>query len=154
MLDTMSSSAANPALDLNPLLRLKEALEGAQKNTQKMIFKLERFEKRLTDLDLKMQPIQSTTEKYTKARDNISLTLQEVGKTYEYFRVANEMESIIKEGLTTQNQSEYFEALHKLSNAKTFFENNRDIKSSSSVLINIQQQLNVSDYVVFICLAN
>ena len=69
-------------MDLNPLIRLKEALEGAQKNTAKMLAKLEKFEYRLTDLDDKMRPIQATTNNYTKAKDNISLTLVEVGKTY------------------------------------------------------------------------
>lgn len=143
MFDAQHHHAA-PSLDLNPLLRLKEALEGAQKNTQRMISKLDRFEKRLGDLDQRMKPIQDTTEKYTKARDNISLTLTEVGRTYEYFRLAAEVEAVIKEGLTTSNQSEYFDALHKLSNAKTFFEQNRGMKSSASVLNNIQHLLQVT----------
>ena len=36
---------------LNPLQRLKDTLEVAQKNTEKILTKLQRFESHLTDLD-------------------------------------------------------------------------------------------------------
>lgn len=35
----------------NPLQRLKDTLEVAQKNTEKILTKLQRFESHLTDLD-------------------------------------------------------------------------------------------------------
>ncbi len=130
-------------MDLNPLIRLKEALEGAQKNTSKMLIKLDKFEHRLTDLDDKMRPIQTTTKHYTRAKENISLTLLEVGKTYEYFRVANEVKEIIAVGLIANTQKEFYQALERLSNAKWFFENHKEIKSSNAVLSNIEQLLNV-----------
>ena len=44
-------------LDLTPLQRLKETLDGAQKNTYKMIETLQRFESRLTSVDSAMKPI-------------------------------------------------------------------------------------------------
>lgn len=132
------------SIDLNPLIRLKDALEGAQKNTNRMLTKLDRFEKRLEDLHSKMKPVQETTDRYSKAKDNIASTLQEVGKTYEYFRITSSCEPIIKQGLVDENRTEYFEALTKLSNAKTFFESHREIKSSSSVLQNIDALFQVS----------
>lgn len=122
---------------MNPLIRLKDALEGAQKNTHRMLTKLDRFEKRLEDLHSKMKPVQETTDRYSRAKDNIAATLQEVGKTYEYFRITSSCEPVIKQGLLDDNRTEYFEALTKLSNAKAFFESHREIKSSSSVLQNI-----------------
>ena len=73
-------------MDLNPLIRLKDALEGAQKNTSKMLIKLEKFDTKLTTLEEKMQPLQVSTSHYTRAKENIALTLVEVNKTYEYFR--------------------------------------------------------------------
>ncbi len=128
---------AQGSIDLNPLMRLKEALEGAQKNTHRILTKLDRFEKRLEDLHSKMKPVQETTDRYSKAKENITATLQEVGKTYEYFRITSSCEPVIKQGLLEDNRTEYFEALTKLSNAKAFFETHRDIRSATSVLHNI-----------------
>lgn len=130
-------------MDLNPLIRLKEALEGAQKNTAKMLAKLEKFEYRLTDLDDKMRPIQATTNNYTKAKDNISLTLVEVGKTYEYFRVANDVKDVVNAGLHVPDPTEFYNALEKLSNAKWFFESHKEIKSAASVSASVESLLNV-----------
>ena len=130
-------------MDLNPLMRLKDALEGAQKNTSKMLSRLERFENRLTDLDEKMRPIQTTTKHYTKAKENISLTLVEVGKTYEYFRIANEVKEVVNAGLTSETQDDFFEALSRLSSAKHFFESHTEIKSSATVLATINSLLEV-----------
>lgn len=133
-------------IDLNPLIRLKEALEGAQKNTGKMLAKLEKFEDRLTVLDDKMRPIQTTTTHYTKAKENISLTLVEVNKTYEYFRIANSVKDIIEGGLADNvDRKDFFNAVNSLSSARYFFENHKNIKSSSSVLGNIDSLLNVAD---------
>jgi cysteinyl-tRNA synthetase len=130
-------------MDLTALLTLKDALEGAKKNTDRMIFKLNQFETRLSVLDENMSEIQVTTERYIKAKDNISLTLLEMEKTYEYFRVANEVKEIIHQGLLPSNQKEYLQAAIKLSQAKQFFETHREIKSSSSVLISIESLIQV-----------
>jgi len=135
---------ATKPLDLNPLMRLKDALEGAQMNTSKMLHRLERFEKRLSELDDKMRPIQNTTKHYTKAKENISLTLVEVGKTYEYFRIANEVKEVVHGGLTSETQEKYFEALTRLSSAKHFFDTHQDIKSSDTALANIEELLAVA----------
>eukprot|EP00981_Chlorochromonas_danica_P016195 scaffold16024_cov258-Ochromonas_danica.AAC.5 len=125
----------------DPLLHLKDALEGAQKNTHRMIGKLEKFECRLSDLDKKMQPIQQGTARYTRAKDNISATLTEVNKTYEYFRVAAEVKEVINKGINPNHPNDYFEALVKLSYAKQFFESHREIKSSVTVLASIDDLL-------------
>eukprot|EP01031_Cornospumella_fuschlensis_P040306 gene40306-49114_t len=110
--DSPSQSHQNSTVDLlNPLMRLKDALEGAQKNTKKMITKLEKFEKRLDDLDRHMEPIQESTKQYSLAKDNITAILTEVNKTYEFFRVANDVKDVIGQGITTANQKDYFEAL-------------------------------------------
>lgn len=134
----------NEDMDLNPLIRLKEALEGAQKNTSKMLAKLEKFEHRLTDLDDKMRPIQTTTKHYTRAKENINLTLLEVGKTYEYFRVASDVKETIGVGLNNKaHHKEFFKSLERLSNAKIYFESHKEIKSSLTVLTTIDLLLNV-----------
>jgi hypothetical protein len=131
-------------VDINPLITLKDAIEGAKKNTDRMIQKLNQFENRLSVLDQNMNDIQQTTSRYIKSKDNITLTLREVEKTYEYFRVANEVKEIISNGLTVLNQKDYLEAFMKLSMAKSFFETHREIKSSSTVLINIEGLITVS----------
>lgn len=134
-------------MDLNPLMRLKDALEGAQKNTGKMLTKLERFERRLTDLDEKMKPIQNTTRHYTKAKENIGLTLLEIGKTTEYFRIAGEVKEVVNMGMSSETQEEFFEALGKLSNAKRFFETHLEIRSAGSILSTIDSLHTVRYYI-------
>ena len=132
-------------LDLNPLLRLKETLDAAQKNTLKLLGKLDVFEDRLGDLEDKMRPLQETTQRYSKAKENIALTLIEVGKTYEYFRIANDMKAIIQSGYNVKAQNEYLQALSKLVNAKSFFETHREIKSSQSMLTSIESLLTTAN---------
>lgn len=139
----MMETAKPNSLDINPLMRLKEALEGAQRNTSKMLNRLERFEHRLTDLDEKMRPIQTTTKHYTKAKENISLTLAEIGKTSEYFRIAADVKDIVQAGLSPDTQEEYFEALGRLSNAKRYFETHHEIKASVTILSTIDGLLSV-----------
>jgi len=124
-------------MDLNPLIRLKDALEGAQKNTSKMLMKLEKFDTKLTTLEEKMQPLQVSTSHYTRAKENIALTLVEVNKTYEYFRVANDVKDIINNGLNDNTQGLYFNALSRLSHAKNFFESHLEIKSATTALASI-----------------
>jgi cysteinyl-tRNA synthetase len=136
-------------MDLTALLTLKDALEGATKNTDRMIYKLNQFETRLSVLDQNMSEIQSSTQRYIKAKDNISLTLVEMEKTYEYFRVGNEVKEIINSGYSSTNNKEYLSALIKLSQAKQFFETHREIKSSSSILINIESLITVRSTVSF-----
>lgn len=128
-------------MEYNSLLRLKEALEGAQKNTNRMLTRLEKFENRLSDLDEKMRPIQVTTGRYLKAKNNIAETLQEVGKTYEYFRVANDVRETITRGYVANNQKEFLEAFKKLSQARIFFQEHKEIKSAQSVLSSIESLL-------------
>lgn len=132
-------------VDFNSLVRLKEALEGAQKNTRKMLNRLERFERKLSDLDEKMRPVQVTTRRFTKAKDNISLTLTEVGKTYEFFRVATEVKELISLGYAKSDHREFLEAYLKLSSAKCFFETHKEIKSASSVLGNVESLLSTAE---------
>eukprot|EP01036_Dinobryon_divergens_P031317 gene31317-40691_t len=135
---------------LNPLQRLKDTLEVAQKNTEKILTKLQRFESHLTDLDHQLRPIEESTAGYIVAKQNISNTLLEVGKTFEYFKIATEVKDTINGGLNADTQREVFEALGRLSDAKTFFETHREIKSASSVLSTIEIYLSkaVSECVV------
>jgi predicted nuclease with TOPRIM domain len=141
---TISLAAIMGDMDLNNLVRLKEALDGAQKNTKRMMNRLEKFENRLSDLDEKMRPIQVITARYTKAKENISQTITEIGKTYEYFRVANEVKETIHTGYSSHNSKEFLEAFLRLSSAKIFFTTHREIKSAHEVLSNIEHLLSVS----------
>jgi hypothetical protein len=130
-------------MDLTPLMRLKDALQGAQRNTKRMVSRLDRCESRLSVIEGKMRPIQAATDRYYRAKENIRLTLVEVGKTYEYFRIASDVRPIINAGLTFESRDAFFEAISKLSMAKKFFKDNREIKSSGTVLKNINALLKV-----------
>jgi chromosome segregation ATPase len=134
-------------MESNPLRSLKASLEKAQKNTHNMLTRIHRFDERLAAIDEEMKPIQVTTAKYTKAKDNIGLTLAEVEKTYEYFRVAQQVTEVINAGVNLQNpakQKEFVDAFGRLSEAKRFFEQHRrDIKSAGSALDQIEELLKV-----------
>jgi DNA repair exonuclease SbcCD ATPase subunit len=135
-------------MDGNPLRSLKSTLEKAQRNTQNMLTKINRFDERLAAIDEEMQPIQVTTAMYTKAKENIGRTLEEVENTYEYFRVAQQVSGTISSGINLQNdtkQKEFKAAFIRLSEAKRFFEEHRkDIKSSGSALEQIEELLKVA----------
>jgi len=103
--------------------------------------RLQRFEDRLAIIDRKMGPIQMTTENYSKAKENITQTLEEVGKTYEYFRIAGEVKAIIGQGYNHSRQKEFFDALGRLSKAREFFQSHREMKSASTVLNTIETLL-------------
>lgn len=81
---------------------------------------------------------------YMLAKKNIGLTLLEVEKTYEYFRVSKDVIDVIEAGLSAENQDEYLSAFMRLSNAKRFFETHKDIKSAASILANIETLYSVS----------
>lgn len=65
---------------MNPLLKLKEAIEGAQRNASKMLNTLEGIDARLKELDTKTLPIRNSTAKLSNAKRNINLLLVEVEK--------------------------------------------------------------------------
>ena len=54
-----------------------------------------------------------------------------------------QVKDTINGGLNADTQREVFEALGRLSDAKTFFETHREIKSASSVLSTIEIYLSV-----------
>jgi hypothetical protein len=119
-------------------------LENAHNNTTLMLSKLKRCEERFKNIDETMRPLQATTKSYTLAKDNITLTLEEVEKTYEYFRVSSQMECTIHLGFNEKNKEAFLYSIGRLTSAKTFFESNRkEIKSSGSALININKLLQV-----------
>ena len=123
------------------LARLKTNISTVHVNTSLMLSRLQRFEDRLSKIDNKMGPIQQTTESYSKAKENISSTLEEVSKTYEYFRIAGEVKTIINQGYKPSTQKQFFDALGRLTYAKKFFEDHREIKSAPTVLMTIETLL-------------
>lgn len=129
--------------------KLRASLAETKKNSSRMLSKLNKFETRLALIEDHMRPIQVTTEKYMKAKTNIGKTLEEVGKTYEYFRVANESQDVVDRGISSSNHQEYFSSMTKLFEAKSFFENHREIKSSGSLLIGIKSILKVGSFGLF-----
>jgi hypothetical protein len=130
---------------MDPLLKLKGALDEAQTNSKKMLTKLQRFEDRLGSLEHKMKPIQISSSPYTLAKSNVESTLKQAEKTYEYFRVANEVENDINSGLNINDNNkskDFYLSITRLTKAKEFFETNRkDIKSAGSALTRIDTVL-------------
>ena len=130
-------------VERSPLLLLKESLSEAKSSTKKMLSKLERFERRLGNLDSKISRIQVTTENYSRARENIGLVLSEVHKTSEYFKVAKEVEPAIKAKFS--NPKLFFTGIDRLAHAKAFFnEHEKSIKASGQALKSIDSLLKVT----------
>lgn len=123
------------------LTQLKESISGCKYNTTLMLSRLQRFEDRLSSIDYRMSPITFATESYSKAKENISATLEEVSKTYDYFRIATEVKMVINAGYKPATQKQFFDALGRLSQAKKFFEEHREIKSGGTVLMTIDNLL-------------
>ena len=130
---------------MDPLVKLKGALDEAQTNSKRMLTKLQRFEDRLGSLEQKMKPIQISTATYTLAKTNVESTLKQAEKTYEYFRVASEVENDINSGLNINDNNkskDFYLSITRLTKAKEFFETNRkDIKSAGSALTRIDTVL-------------
>lgn len=71
-----------------------------------------------------------------RARQNIGDTLVEIEKTYEYFRISGDLEHVISRGIK-DNQTDFFEAVDRLSVAQDFFLNQRNMKSTMNALASI-----------------
>lgn len=127
--------------DDSELERLRSALSGATRNTEIMLTKLSKFESHLETMESELKPLQESTASLITAKERISATLVEVGKTHKYFRVASEVKSTAYQPYSKDREGEIFDAIDSLSNAKTFFENHREIRSAGSVLMQINQLL-------------
>ncbi len=125
----------------DPSSRLRKALKEGRANTELMIRKLQSFEDQLNDIETDLRPLQNGTQKYTVAKENISKTLLECGKTYEYFRIASEVKPIANAPFSQEKAREIYEALERLSKAKAFFEKHREMRSSSSMLNGVDTML-------------
>ena len=108
---------------------------GAKLSSKKMLLQIDRLDRRLTTVDNKMTQIQNATERYVRAKDNISNVLIEIEKINEYFKVAKLVEPIIKGGLTTRQHDAFFSAVTHLHTAQQFFiSRKKDIKASVQAL--------------------
>ena len=108
---------------------------GAKLSSKKMLLQIDRLDRRLTTVDNKMTHIQNATERYVRAKDNISNVLIEIEKINEYFKVAKMVEPIIKGGLTTRQHEAFFSAVTQLHTAQQFFiSRKKDIKASVQAL--------------------
>ena len=123
------------------LQRLRKALVKCSSNTDLMVHKLNSFDSRLDTMENKLKPLQQDTEKLILAKENISNTLLEVGKTYEYFRVASEVKDLVYAPYSKDKEKDIFAALDNLSKAKQFFEDHREMRSASALLHTIGTSL-------------
>jgi hypothetical protein len=98
-----------PDLNLSSFYRLKEGMEAAQLNTSSMLWRLQQFEHRLSNLDEKMRPIQKTTTTLSVSKRNVGLTFLEIEKTHEYFQLAKENSAVIAIGFKQEPVVEFFE---------------------------------------------
>ena len=98
-----------PDMNLNSFYHLKDSMEAAQHNTSSMLWRLQQFEHRLSNLDEKMRPIQKTTTKLSTTKRNVGLTFMEIEKTHEYFQLAKENSAVIASGFKQEPVIDFFE---------------------------------------------
>lgn len=88
-----------------------------------------------------MRPIQDATEHLSRAKRNITLAVVEIERTHEYFRISSMCYDVINAGIKTANYTEFFDAMERLASARKFFIAHREIKSSGTAIMNIDQLL-------------
>lgn len=98
-----------PDMNLTSFYRLKEGMEVAQHNTSSMLWRLQQFEHRLSNLDEKMLPIQKSTTTLSVSKRNVGLTFLEIEKTHEYFQLAKENSAVIASGFKQDSVEDFFE---------------------------------------------
>jgi hypothetical protein len=125
----------------DPSMRLRKALLEGRANTELMIRKLKLFEGQLDEIESDLRPLQNGTQRYSVAKENISKTLLECGKTYEYFRIASEVKHIATAPYSREREREIFDGLDRLSKAKSFFEKHREMRSSGTMLSGVDNML-------------
>jgi len=126
---------------LDPSSKLRKALQEGRANTELMIKKLQAFEEQLDGIESDLRPLQDGTQKYTVAKENISKTLLECGKTYEYFRIASEVKPIANAIYSREKAKDIYDALERLSKAKAFFEKHREMRSSAGMLNGVDSMM-------------
>jgi len=137
----MSLNKDYASTGLDPSSKLRKALQEGRANTELMIEKLQAFEGQLDGIESDLRPLQDGTQKYTVAKENISKTLLECGKTYEYFRIANEVKPIANAAYSREKSKDIYDALERLSKAKTFFEKHREMRSSTGMLNGVDSMM-------------
>ena len=127
--------------NLDPLSRLRNTLREGTENTGLMIRKLQTFEQDLDTVEMDLRPLEESTRDYIVAKDNISKTLLEFGKTYEYFRIAADVKHIADRPYSKEKSREMFDALDRLSKAKDFFQKHNEMRSATSLLESVENTL-------------
>lgn len=120
--------------------RLSESLDGVARNTSRILDRLQSFESKLTVIDAYISTMREETLLPSQAKRNVDVTLMEVDRVNEYFRISSEVESVISAGLRAQTQDEFLQAMERLASAKQFFEANSSISNAS--LMKLSSQLN------------
>ena len=116
-------------------MRLADALNGVKLCTQRLVFTVDKLDKRLGTVDTKMQQIKGATDRYLRAKDNISNVLAEIEKINEYFKVAKQVEPVVKAGLTGQPHEAFFGAVTRLHEAQRYFASRKkEIKAAGPAL--------------------
>jgi hypothetical protein len=133
-------------INIQQLVELKAAMQQAQENTQMMRENITAFERRLQDLDENLRPVYDETILLTRARKNINRTLLVLEKMTEYFKVADEVDSMLdKVDKEETLYSSFHDAVERLSVARAFFNDHQDVKASANALTKVNASLEVRE---------
>eukprot|EP00271_Cylindrocystis_brebissonii_P002985 TRINITY_DN13727_c0_g1_i1.p1 TRINITY_DN13727_c0_g1~~TRINITY_DN13727_c0_g1_i1.p1 ORF type:complete len:660 (-),score=163.46 TRINITY_DN13727_c0_g1_i1:943-2922(-) len=112
---------------------LKQRLAKSQSTSDSMVSILSSFDERLSTLEAAMRPTQVRTHAYRKAHENIEGTLKQAEEVLAQFDVSRQVEPRIKEG-PKKDLDAYLKAVDRLHDTVTFFNKNRQFKSSEAAM--------------------
>ena len=111
--------------------------------------KIRSLNSKMARMSNEISDLHENTSEAAKARKNISLALIEIEKTYEHFRVPEEVRRDLNNisSTTTSSSSskrfDYLDAMEQIIIARAFFEEHKEIRSSASVIERIDSTVSI-----------
>ena len=121
---TMVDTAAKLEVEVKNLEKFKEILKRSNQQTKSMCDILTHFDDRLSKLEETIQPVYKETGNLQERHENIVRTLEHLDYVIKFFTVATEVETLIRNGPSSDQIEDYLDALDRLSNAMRYFEQN------------------------------
>jgi len=135
---------------MSSLRQLQGYFAKARENTELMQSKLVAFEGKLAELGTRIRPLQESTTSFSKAQQNISKTLSAISKTYDFYKIAEDTKTVIKQGYASirgdsQREIAFWAALDHLTEARAFLlSHTADMKSANSALTTVNTLLGMA----------
>lgn len=116
------------------VIKLTKSLETNNKLKISSNEALTSFEKKITALEQRMQPVHTVTEPLTLAQDNIDMILDRMKEVLTYFDLSSSVTDNLNSETLQNNPSKYFEAVGELTKSVDYVKKHTEYKSAPSTL--------------------